>query len=105
MISNTNYYHYHNFKLSDYNDTNALERIYLTAEPLIQRETLDVDGNIASIEYFIDEDLTDLAVIETRTYEKDETGFICCKRTKIDYYDTTGEIGWSKELTKHYTKL
>jgi len=99
------YHHTYNFKLSNHNNTFELERIYLTAEPLIQKETLNADGQIASIEYFLDEELTDLAVAETRSYEKDETGFITCKRTKIDYYDVTGAIGWSKELTKHYSKI
>jgi hypothetical protein len=102
---NTNYYHYNNFKLSNNNDTNELERVYLTAEPLIQRETLNVDGNITSIEYFLDEELTDIAVKEERTYEKDLEGKITCKRTKIEYYDTEGVVAWSKNLCKHYSQV
>jgi hypothetical protein len=104
MIFETNYYHYNNFKLTNYNDTNELVRVYLTAEPLIQRETVNEDGRIISIEYFSDEELTDLVVSETREYTKDETGFITCKMTKIDYYCVDDSIGWTKTLTKHYCK-
>jgi hypothetical protein len=104
MNLDTNYYHIVDFKLTRTNDTNELVRVYLTAEPLIQRETLNVDGHIISIEYFSDEELTDLVVSETREYTKDETGFITCKRTKIEYYCVDDSIGWTKELCKYYTK-
>lgn len=95
------YYHHCHFRLTLDNNATEAERIFLPGLPLVTKEYRDKDNQITRIDYFLDEALTELAVVEERTLCLEE-GRVCCRKTKFSYFDITGAVAWKKSTTKHF---